>query len=325
MLQYSLNFIFSVKQTFEIKNGKRTAFLNPISTEITMAKDYNLDLDDPWIYQSESWDKDFHVDRKWPKLKLPVPPEQVKRRAATQVAGVPTASTLGKAPDLDPKTKEDLVDHFLHLHKVACQELESLGVDACDRYKADKAIFVLQAVTKNSKKCQLCDQTINSTQRLREHITKKHLPPRYQHFCDHPDCEVVCGSEGELNEHKKIHVAKPTNPQHPNYCAPCKKGFPSKSKYNEHIDNVHGDWDRKCPWCPEDEAVDFSYKKNKKKHMTTCIYKPGGAPKFLCFFCDRDFSTKENRNAHCRNLHKGRKFNPKEDNLSVPTEGEPDE
>ena len=93
-------------------------------------------------------------------------------------------------------------------------------MDACDRYKADKAIFVLQAVTKNTKKCQLCGQAINSTQRLREHITKKHLPPRFQHHCDHPDCEVVCGSEGELNEHKKIHVAKPTTHNTPTTVLP---------------------------------------------------------------------------------------------------------
>ena len=77
-------------------------------------------------------------------------PNRPKGRQPPMLQVFPTAMTLGKAPDLDPKTKEDLVDHFLHLHKVACQELESLGVDACDRYRADKAIFVLQAVTKNS-------------------------------------------------------------------------------------------------------------------------------------------------------------------------------
>ena len=309
--------LFSVKQQNTMVEGKLSVTIHPIPVEMAKLKeDFDFSSEDPRIFEADKGDRHFQPERAWPSLPLPkVPPPKAIGTIPQGPLGEPAYMQAMSEPDKD---------EFKRIHvealKFHARMLSSLGIDPVQELIKQRGLAVLQAVKKDTDHCSICDKVIKSVQRLREHIIREHCPPEFQHFCDTEGCEFVAGSVGELNEHSKIH--RKIGKKSELYCRLCDKALPTLARLNEHNKEKHPkpgeEWRQTCQYCYEFEdgcKTIFQYKNNLKAHEQQCIYQPGGAPRFGCFFCSSDFARVVYRNDHVRRHHPNQAFDPKNKNI----------
>ena len=202
-----------------------------------------------------------------------------------------------------PHDLEEVVKKAQASHDSACELLSALDINGCDVYKSTRVEAIIRRLTKEDTRCPVCKVTY-SHGRLKSHIIGQHGGVTY----DCNMCEYKAGSKALLKAHTATHTGKE---EQPFYCEECDRGFPSRSKYNEHNKKRHPQPDEsgqvpqfKCEWC----GVIQTLERNLTTHKESCKCQPGGAPKFGCFFCTRYYSARKNRNAHATLCGNGAEF-----------------
>ena len=69
----------------------------------------------------------------------------------------------------------EMIQSLLKVNHMHVEILKSLGVDPCKEYEQSKVKNVLARVLSGVKKCSLCNRKFHNTQKLRNHMKKRHL------------------------------------------------------------------------------------------------------------------------------------------------------
>ena len=281
---------FLVARRYDDKKGYRV--LRPAPTgPLRLSAGYKLKNESPALWDSDRGDPTWQPKR---VLKDPLPKHK------------------NGAPQAKVHELQQVIDQLQKTHDAHCELLQTMGRDACDHRKKHNASSVYNRIKKGSTHCELCGKGYESVSRLKEHVA------RHMGGLDHlqcPVCDKKFASQALLTTHKATHVKEARMPHH---CAHCKKGFPSKSKFNEHNKQYHPDPSNpqvkrkvNCKHCKKP----YSNERNLQAHEEGCGAQPKGQPRFGCFFCPSTFSARRNRNVHSNICGDGAKFDPKKPNI----------
>ena len=127
-----------------------------IPTLLQRVGNYDLAGEDPAMYDG----MDPTTPREWKEVPLPT----------RQAAEAEPAGPSPKQPLADPETIKGL----LEVHHAYTNALKSLGVDACKDYEETRVETLLSKIVSGDRKCKLCDKSYFSTQKLKNHMRKRH-------------------------------------------------------------------------------------------------------------------------------------------------------
>ena len=247
---------------------------------------------------------DPSTPREWKDVPLPT------RGAAESEPAGPSP----KQPLADPETIKGL----LEVHHAYTNVLKSLGVDACKDYEETRVENILNKIVSGDRKCKLCNKSYYSTQKLKNHMRKRHLG-KTPYQCG--ECQRYYGDSQSLKIHMKKHV--PEGEEGEQFtCGVCNKSFPTVGKLNQHSEKHQ---DIRCEYCNKS----FAYIRTMRAHAAeSCPERPGqpsqdpadpqastskkssaGGPRWRCHKCSAHFGA-------CRNLKKH--LNGKHDGVDIP-------
>ena len=247
---------------------------------------------------------DPSTPREWKDVPLPF------RAAAEAVPSEP----FPKPPQADP----DVIKGLLKVHHAYTNVLKSLGVDACKDYEETRVETLLSKIVSGDRKCKLCDKSYFSTQKLKNHMRKRHLG-KTPYQCG--ECQRYYGDSQSLKIHMKKHA--PAGQEGEQFtCGVCNKSFPTIGKLNQHSEKHQ---DIKCEYCNKS----FAYIRTMRAHAAeSCPERPGQpsqdpadpqastskkssteGPRWRCHKCSAHFKA-------CRNLKKH--LNGKHDGVDIP-------
>ena len=268
-----------------------------IPTSLQRVGNYDLAGEDPAMYDG----MDPSTPREWKDVPLPV-------RAAAAEA-VPSGSSP-KPPQADP----DIIKGLLEVHHAYTNVLKSLGVDACKDYEETRVENLLNKIVSGDRKCKLCDKSYYSTQKLKNHMRKRHLG-KTPYQCG--ECQRYYGDSQSLKIHMKKHV--PEGEEGEQFiCGVCNKSFPTVGKLNQHSEKHQ---DIRCEYCNKS----FAYIRTMKAHAAeSCPERPGqpsqdpadpqastskksstGGPRWRCHKCSAHFRARRNLKKHLNGKHDG--------------------
>ena len=272
---------------------------------------YDLAKEDPGVYAN----MDMEVPREWPDIPLPT----FKSQAEAAVAAATRSKTQEEASP--PAPRSETVKELLEIHRSYVDVLFSMGVDPLKEYTERKAENILEAVKAGDIKCKVCSKSCSSTQKLKNHIRRRHVG-KTPHFCG--ECNRYYGDSQSLKVHMRKHLDPEAKKAVTHICNTCQQSFSSLGKLNEHQEK-HADI--RCAYCNDS----FAYHRTRKAHEAeSCKQRPGvqkptasedpkagtskedtpaPAPvpekRWYCHKCDSDFGARRNLKKHLNNKHAG--------------------
>ena len=265
------------------------------------AGNYVLGNEDPGVFRN--MDKD--VPREWKDEVLPT--YQAQAEAAVAAA---TRSKGSDQPEQAPRS--DLVKELLEIHRSYVDVLFSMGIDPLKEYTERKAETILQGVKAGDTKCKVCDKRCSSTQKLKNHIRKRHVG-KTPYFCG--ECQRYYGDSQSLKVHLRKHLTGDEKKAVAHTCEVCQKTYSSLGKLNEHKEKHE---DIKCRYCQKS----FAYNRTCKAHeVESCPQRPAAqAPaeddpqeqegedarslkRWFCHLCESDYSARRNLKKHLNTKH----------------------
>ena len=193
--------------------------------------------------------------------------------------------------------------------------LKSLGVDPIKHYQENQVETLLERVSAGDKKCSICKKSYYSTQKLKNHLRKRHLG-KTSYQCE--DCKRYYGDSQSLKVHRRKH-SKLGEESVEFTCKQCKKFFASVGKLNQHMEKHE---DIKCPYCQKG----FAYRRTMLTHAKeSCPQRPGvqekstdqpstsrgtseaapDVPRWHCHLCSHHFGARRNFKKHINLKHGG--------------------
>ena len=121
----------------------------------------------------------------------------------------------------------EIIQSLLKVHHVHVEILKSLRVNPCKEYDHNRMENVLPSSLPGVKKCSLCNREFHNTQKLRNHMKKRHLV-KINYECK--NCYKSFGDSGTLKTHAQKHQATGASFK----CDDCGKIYLSLGKLNEH-------------------------------------------------------------------------------------------
>ena len=221
---------------------------------------------------------------------FPCPPTRLRLEAAVAAA---TRSKDTEKPE--PAPRSDVVKELLEIHRSYVDVLLSMGIDPLKEYTEKKAETILQGVKAGDTRCKVCEKRCSSTQKLKNHIWKRHVG-KTPYFCG--ECNRYYGDSQSLKVHLRKHLTGEEKKAAAHTCDVCQKSYSSLGKLNEHKEKHE---DIKCRYCQKS----FAYNRTCKAHeVKSCPQRPGAqepageqeaedAPavkRWYCHICDSDFS-----------------------------------
>ena len=264
---------------------------------------YSLKNEDPGVYR----EMDKEVPREWKDEPLPTYQAQAEAAVAAATRSRDTAKP-------EPAPQSDVVKELLEIHRSYVDVLLSMGVDPLKEYSEKKAENILQAVKAGDTKCKVCEKRCSSTQKLKNHIRKRHVG-KTPYFCG--ECKRYYGDSQSLKVHLRKHLTGEERKAVAHTCDVCQKSYSSLGKLNEHKEKHE---DIHCRYCQKS----FGYHRTCKAHeVESCPQRPGaqqqpgepdvqerapGAPalkRWYCHRCDSDYSARRNLKKHLNTKHDG--------------------
>ena len=140
------------------------------------------------------------------------------------------------------------------MHHAYTNVLKSLGVDACKDFET-RVETRFSKIVSGDRKCKLCDKSYFSTQKLKNHMRKRHLG-KTPYQCG--ECKRYYGDSQSLKIHMKKHA--PAGEEGEQFtCTVCNKSFPTVGKLNQHSEKHQ---DIRCEYCNKS----FAYIHTMKAH-----------------------------------------------------------
>ena len=209
---------------------------------------YDLAGEDPKMYDG----MDMSTPREWKDIPLPT-------RAATTAD--PKPGPAPKPPQADPATIEGLQE----VHDAAAKILGTMGRDACKHLDESKIENLLARIVSGDRRCKLCEKSYHSTQKLKNHMRKRHLG-KTPYQCG--ECQRFYGDSQSLKIHMKKHTPEGEKAEEFS-CKDCPKSFPTVGKLNQHAEKHQ---DIRCQYC----GKAFAYMRTMKAHAAeSCPNRPG--------------------------------------------------
>ena len=266
-----------------------------VPTSLQRVGNYDLAGEDPAIYDG----MDPSTPREWKEVPLPT-------RQATEAAPQPGPSPM--LPQADP----DIIIGLLEVHHAYTNVLKSLGVDACKDYGETRVETLLSKIVSSDRKCKLCDKSYFSTQKLKNHMRKRHLG-KTPYQCG--ECHRYYGDSQSLKIHMKKHASAGEEGQQFT-CGVYNKSFLTVGKLNQHSEKHQ---DIRCEYCNKS----FAYICTMKAHAAeSCSGRPGQSskdpakassskksvpegPRWRCHKCSAYFGAHRNLKKHLNSKHDG--------------------
>ena len=138
-------------------------------------------------------------------------------------------------------------------------------MDACKDYEETRVENLLTKIVAGDRKCKLCDKSYYSTQKLKNHMRKRHLG-KTPYQCG--ECQRYYGDSQSLRIHLKKHA--PEGEEGEQFiCGVCNKSFPTVVKLNQQSEKHQ---DIRCEYCNKS----FAYIHTMKAHAAeSCPERPG--------------------------------------------------
>ena len=214
--------------------------------------------------------------------------------------------------------ESEKIQKLLAVHHTYVDILKSLGVDPIKHYQENQVEALLERVSAGDKKCCICKKSYYSTQKLKNHLRKRHLG-KTPYQCE--DCKRYYGDSLSLKVHRRKH-SKPGEESVELTCKECKKSFPSVGKLNQHMEKHE---DIKCPHCQKG----FAYRRTMLAHSEeSCPRRPGAQdkstdqpsksgdtsaaasddPRWHCHLCSHQFGATRNFKKYLNSKHGGAKI-----------------
>ena len=262
--------------------------------------DYHLENEDPGVYK----EMDKEVPREWKDISLPTYQAQAEAAVAAATRSKDTAKP-------EPAPRSDVVKELLEIHRSYVDVLLSMGIDPLKEYTEKKAETILQGVKAGDTRCKVCEKRCSSTQKLKNHIRKRHVG-KTPYFCG--ECNWYYGDSQSLKVHLRKHLIGEEKKAAAHTCDVCQKSYSSLGKLNEHKEKHE---DIKCRYCQKS----FAYNRTCKAHeVESCPQRPAAqeptveeqgvedAPvlkRWYCHICDSNFSARRNLKKHLNSKHDG--------------------
>ena len=259
---------------------------------------YDISQEDPAVFKQV----DPEVPREWPDIPLP----SFKAQAEAAIAAATRSKTQPRPqPELAPKS--NLVKELLEIHRSYVDVLLSMGVDPLKEYQEKKAENILSGVKPGDTKCKVCEKRCSSTQKLKNHIRRRHIG-KTPHYCG--ECNRYYGDSQSLKVHLRKHLPEGERAAAAHTCPTCGKSYSSVGKLNEHLEKHV---DIRCRYCNKS----FAYNRTCKAHeVESCPQRPGAqepeeaeekAPvkRWYCHMCSSDFGARRNLKKHLNQKHGG--------------------
>ena len=265
---------------------------------------YDLSKEDPGVFAA----LDPLVPREWPGIPLPT------FQAQAQAAVAEATRSKGKEPQPPVPERSDVVKELLEIHRSYVEVLLSMGVDPIKEYHENKATTILSGVKSGDTKCRVCDKRCSSTQKLKNHIRRRHIGKTPWH-CG--ECNRYYGDSQSLKVHMRKHLPEDERQAVTQECNVCKKTYCSVGKLNEHMQKHQ---QIRCQYCNDT----FAYKRTCKAHEAeSCPQRPevqqpapaddpgAAAPepvhvkRWHCHVCDTDYGARRNLKKHLNGKHDG--------------------
>ena len=116
--------------------------------------------------------------------------------------------TLSSVTSPQAADQAEIIQSLLKVHHVNVQILKSLGVDPYKEYEQGKVENVLARVLPGIKRCSLCNRKFHNTQKLRNHMKKRHLGKT---SCECKVCNKFFGDSSTLKIHSRKHLVPLSN------------------------------------------------------------------------------------------------------------------
>ena len=193
-----------------------------------------------------------------------------------------------------------------------------MGVDPIKDYEEKQADTILGKVAPGDRKCKVCDKSCSSTQKLKNHIRRRHIG-KTPYQCG--VCQHYYGDSQSLKVHLKKYAkpgeeVKMFNCEHEG----CSASYPTLGKFNEHKQKHE---DIRCSFCNKT----FAYNRTKTAHeQESCARKPGASKSskkgdkskedvdeeeassskwWYCHKCNADYGARRNLKKHLNTHHGG--------------------
>ena len=217
---------------------------------------YDLAQEDPAVY----FRADHSIPREWKDIPLPTMPQP-----GVAPAAVPEPGT-GKEGPSGERIMAEKVKQLLAVHHTYVDVLLSMGVDPLKDYEDKKAENILSRVTSGDNRCQVCEKRCFSTQKLKNHIRRRHIG-KTPYQCG--ECECYYGDSQSLKIHMTKH-AEEGEESKKHTCATCSKSS-TLGKLNEHLEKHQN---IRCKYCNKS----FAYNRTKAAHeLESCPDCPGAS------------------------------------------------